>query len=235
MSASGADLSIVIPAYNEAACIRETMTALSRVLSGRGVVHELIVLDNGSTDSTGAILESLRPEIPGLRVIHLKKNVGYGQAILSGLAKAAGGVVGFTCADGEVGPEDIVVLLRVLEAGQLDLCKGKRIGRQDGPLRKLISVGYQLLVGCLFRIHITDINGYPLLLSREAYRRIGAKQADWIVNLDILLRARNNGLRIAEVDVRHLARAGGRSHVRWYHPLLFLWQLLAYWRRQSLP
>jgi hypothetical protein len=120
-------------------------------------------------------------------------------------------------------------MFRVLEASGLDLCKGKRIHRRDGPLRQFISFGYHVIVSLLFRIHITDVNGYPLLMRRENFSALDLRQRNWVFNLEVLHGARRLRLKIAEVDVEHRPRAGGRSHVRWYFPLVFLWQLLVYW------
>lgn len=229
------DLSLVIPAYNEEACIAKTIPAQLAALEAAGIDHEVIVVDNGSTDSTGPMLDALAVDHPALRVLHLTPNHGYGGAIRRGFADARGAVVGFNCADGEVDPNDVAVLYDVLTAGGLDLCKAKRIERQDGIGRALLSVGYQIVVGLAFKVHITDINGYPVLLRRAAYEQLSLTANDWMINIDILYGARAAGLRTGEIDVRHRPRAGGRSHVGWHYPFLFAWQLMAFRRRARQP
>lgn len=199
-------------------------------LAEEDIHYEVVVIDNGSTDRTGEILEDVRRTWPTLRVLHLPENEGYGGAILHGLRQTTGDVIGFTCADGEVGPRDLVALFRVMESGAVDLCKGKRLDRQDGPVRKLFSLGYHFLVAYILHLHTTDVNGYPVLFRREAFDRLGIRETNWIVNIDILFRARSANLRMAEVDVHHLRRAGGQSHVKWYFPILFGWQLISYKR-----
>ena len=227
---TGVDLSVVIPVFNEEACIRGTVVEIVEHLKQCGISHELIAVNNGSTDGTGRILDELRLEQSSLIVVPLAVNDGYGGGILAGWRRSRGRVIGFTCADGEVDANDIVTLFRVLDAGKLDLCKGKRIHRRDGLFRTVISFGYHILVGLLFRIHITDVNGYPVLMRRESLAALDLQQRNWVFNLEVLFGARNLGLTIAEVDVEHRPRAGGRSHVRWYFPFVFLWQLLVYWR-----
>lgn len=225
------DLSIVIPVFNEEACVRGTVVEIIECLSRSGVSHEVVAVNNGSTDGTAGILDQLRSELPTLVVLPLAVNEGYGGGIVAGWRRCRGRVIGFTCADGEVGATDLVTMFRVLEAGALDVCKGKRIHRHDGPFRQFMSFGYHIIVGLLFRIHITDVNGYPLVMRRENLSALDLRQRNWVFNVEVLFGARNLGLTIAEVDVEHRPRAGGRSHVRWYYPFLFLWQLLVYWRR----
>ena len=225
------DLSIVIPVFNEEACVRGTVVEIIECLTRSGISHEVVAVNNGSTDGTARILDQLRSEQPTLVVLPLAVNEGYGGGIVAGWRRCRGRVIGFTCADREVGATDLVTMFRVLEAGGLDLCKGKRTHRRDGPFRQLISFGYHIIVGLLFRIHITDVNGYPVLMRQDSLAALDLRQRNWVFNVEVLFGARNLGLRIAEVDVEHRPRAGGRSHVRWYYPFLFLWQLLVYWRR----
>lgn len=222
------ELSLVVPLYDEEACAARALTELLECLAGSGVAHELVAVDNGSRDRTGAILEELAARWPTLRVLQLRENQGYGGAILDGLSATRGSVVGFTCGDGEVRPGDVVAIYRVLRAGALDLVKAKRIRRRDGFVRQLLSFGYHALVALVFRLHITDVNGYPVLMTRAAYERLAPRARDWIVNVELLWRARRLDLRTAEVDVPHGERLGGRSHVRAWFPLLFLLQLLRF-------
>ena len=225
------DLSIAIPAFNEAACLREVIENLHGTLSNGKMKFELIIVDNGSTDDTPRIATELADRHAEIRVLHLIPNQGYGGAILSGFQEASGEIVGFTCGDGEVGPRDVMRFYEMLRATDLELCKGKRINRQDGLFRKLMSVGYHLLVSVFFKLHTTDINGYPVLIKRGRLLQLSLTRRDWMVNLDLLKEARKARLRTAEVDVMHLPRAGGRSHVRWYFPIVFFLQLLRFWSK----
>lgn len=222
------ELSVVVPIYNEEACARTSIGSLLQVLDASGLDYEVVAVNNGSRDGTAAILAELATRGPRLYVLNMPRNLGYGGGIRAGLDVSRGRVLGFTCSDGEVAPEDVIVLHRVLRAGGVDVVKGKRIGRVDGFVRQLFSFGYHVLVAALFRIHVTDVNGYPLLMTREAYRRISLTAHDWMVNVDLLMGARRQALRTVEVDVSHRPRLGGRSKVRLWFPLLFLWQMLRF-------
>lgn len=222
------ELSVVIPFYNEEACAAEVVEEMVSVLDKEGLDYELLLVNNGSEDRTGELLKGICAERPRLRLIQLKQNRGYGGAILAGLAAAEGRVLGFTCGDGQISPADLVRVYKVLASGQVHFCKAKRVGRQDGLLRQLWSFGYHVLVGILFRVHITDVNGYPVLMERGIFQRMRLKRENWIINVEILLAARRLGVAMAEVDVCHRDRMGGRSHVNWMTPLIFLAELMAF-------
>ena len=229
------DLSVVVPLYDEEACVRASLVALAQTLDDSGLAYELIAVDNGSRDGTAGVLADLAAHHPRLCVVTLADNAGYGGAILAGLAQARGRVLGFTCGDGEVAPDEVVRGYRMLADAPVQLVKGKRIDRVDGTGRRLLSFGYHLAVAAALRAHVTDVNGYPVLMTREAYTRIAPATRDWMINVDLILGTRREGLRMAEFDVRHRPRLGGRSHVRFWFPLLFLWQLVRFRRTMAAP
>lgn len=233
-------LSIAIPFFNEEACAEQVVQGLHQALRWRSWHSELLLVDNGSTDATPGILDRLAAELgaahpwPRVKVLHFEQNRGYGGAIRAGLAASEGAVLGFTCGDGEVSPRDLVRIYRRLAPGKLDVCKGWRVGRMDGYFRLLLSTGYHLVISRLFLTAVQDINGYPMLMRRSAYEQMELRQDDWIINVEILNQVRWRKLSLEEVLIRHLPRAGGRSHVRWYFPLLFAWELVRYrWRVRS--
>src|SRR4030095_15929712 len=88
-----ADLTIVIPAYNEADAIGPVLTALAEAMASSGIRHEIVVVDDGSTDGTGRAAQALLGKIPALRVIEHSENRGYGAALKTGIlaASAPGG------------------------------------------------------------------------------------------------------------------------------------------------
>ncbi len=229
------DLSVSVPLFNEEACTERCITDLLDSLDASGFSYELISINNGSRDRTGEILDKLAAARPTLKPMHLPKNLGYGGGLLEGFNASRGAILGFTCGDGEVSSADLVRIAKVLRSGGLDLVKAKRIGRVDGFLRKCISLGYSMVIGLIANLHVTDINGYPLLFTREAYGKLKIKSTDWLINFEILLRARMCKLRTAEIDVPHLKRVAGRSHVRIWFPLLWLYQLTRFKLSYRMP
>lgn len=109
--------SVIIPARNEEECIEPTVRGLSEKLRERSVPHEIVVVDDGSTDATWSILASLKAEIPELAPVQNKGKHGYGMAIRCGFDSMVGDAVVVTMADASEDPEDICRFWDVLQEG----------------------------------------------------------------------------------------------------------------------
>lgn len=228
----GPAISLVVPFYNERDCAAEAVAELAAALDAVDPSFELLLVENASSDDTRAILRRAAAADGRIRTVELDENIGYGGAVLKGLSLARGERLGFTCGDGEIGPEDTSLVCALAGAPGVDLCKAKRLGRRDGAWRKLLSVGYHFLVGTLFNIHVTDVNGYPVMMTRKVYSRLRLSRADWVFNVEMLLRLRQEGFRMVEVDVTHRPRLGGRSHVGFWTPFVFIAQLLSLFQEE---
>ena len=157
------DLSLVIPCFNEAAVIRDTATRLADEFRQAGVDLELILVDNGSSDTTGEIIRELAHEGWPVVLRTVEVNQGYGHGILTGLDEVRGNFVGFTCADGQVDSRDVLLVYQIAAgAYRLRLAKVRRRFRLDGLARKLVSTVYNLGTNLLFGgLSTLDINGNP--------------------------------------------------------------------------
>jgi dolichol-phosphate mannosyltransferase len=110
-------LSVVIPAHNEEATVGETVESLISALAREGIEHELIVVDDSSTDGTAAVVERLAAEHPQVRCLPSPYRNGFGFAVRAGLEAFEGDAVAIVMADGSDGPEDLVSYSRLLEEG----------------------------------------------------------------------------------------------------------------------
>ena len=122
------ELSIVIPAYNESGGIGPVLTRLASVLAGSGLTHEILVVDDGSSDGTAQAVESLLGTLRNVRLIQHDENRGYGAALKTGIQAAAAPVVAITDADGTYPNERIPELFRVLQTRRADMVVGARTG-----------------------------------------------------------------------------------------------------------
>ena len=209
------DYSIVIPLYNEEACVErsvlEVIHALEEPFAGR---YELILVINGSTDRTGDLCQALAARFTHIKLVCTARNLGYGGGILRGMAEAQGRFCGFMCGDGQVPGEALVRVMRKIAQGPYDLVKVRRISRGDGVARQVQSTVYNMLFRALFRIPCRDINAMPKLLRMDVYQQLALESTDWFIDAEIMIKAHHAGLRIHELPTTYLRRVGGSSVVR---------------------
>lgn len=125
-------LSLIIPVYNEEGAVLETVRRAYHALSDALSSFEIIVVNDGSTDGTSAILQ--RMSLPNLHIVHHLKNLGNSAAIQTGLEHARGVIVATIDADGTYSPENIPALLSSLNRNRADMVVGVRQGMEHGPL-----------------------------------------------------------------------------------------------------
>ena len=211
----GAELSLAMPCYNEAEALKSTATRLVRRFREEGVRLELVMVDNGSTDETGEIIDELVSE--GLPVVKVTVpvNQGYGNGVLKGLEVCTAPWVGFVCADGQVAETEIVRLYKVACAGGPKIAKVRRRFRMDGWNRKLISIAYNALINLMFGgLGSIDINGNPKIFPADAARRMRLSSKDWFLDAEVMIKAKRLKLPVFEMNVLAQMREGGTSNVR---------------------
>ena len=215
--------SIAIPLYNEEECVERCVTELVDALDAAyPQVYELILVVNGSQDRTGEICRQMAQRYGSIRTVGVAHNLGYGGGILQGLSAAEGEFVGFMCGDGQVAPKDLIGAMRTIENGPYDLVKALRVTRGDGWIRRLNSIAYNTLFRLLFGTRTRDINAMPKFWRRSVAPALDLTCTDWFIDAEILIKASHRGLRIYEMPIDYLRRAGGRSVVRLSTVLQFL-------------
>jgi glycosyltransferase involved in cell wall biosynthesis len=204
------ELSLVMPVHDEAGAIEDVVREWRAVLQRLGVRHELIVLDDGSRDGTGAVLDRLAAELPELRVLR-HANRGHGPTILRGYREARGEWVFQSDSDGEIGTGDFEALWA--RRHQHDLIVGRRENRSAPLLRRVITAASRWSVAILFGRGIHDVNVPYRLVRRTALQpMVDSLPADLFApNVILSGLAVRCGLRIAELPVEHRGRRQGRS------------------------
>lgn len=208
-------VSLAIPCYNEEDILRTTVTRLLSAFAARGIALELVLVDNGSRDATGKIIDGMiRSGWPVVKRI-VKVNQGYGWGVLTGLSACRAPLIGYTCADSPVDAEDAVRVYEVAaKARRPMLVKICRRFRMDGAFRRFTSWGYQTLAALLYwDLDVVDINGTPKIFPRESLAplRLGAKGS--ALDLEILIKARRLGMDVLELSVFDRRREAGASKV----------------------
>jgi glycosyltransferase involved in cell wall biosynthesis len=203
------ELSVFFPCFNEEANVEATVTRALTVLRDRDLDRfEVIVVDDGSSDQTGARADELAAQFDEVRVVHHVENQGYGAALRSGFGAAAFPWVFFTDGDGQFDLNEIDSFLA--RADEADVVVGFRHKRADHLGRRVNTWLWGLAVRCLFNLRVRDIDCAFKLLSRDALDRIGPLTASGaVISTELLVGARRAGIPIIEIGVDHYPRRAG--------------------------
>lgn len=220
-------LSLVIPAYNEEAGIAAAIAEADAALAALAADYEVLVVDDGSRDATFAAAAEAARSHPRVRVLRHSENRGYGAALRTGFEAARFDQVAFTDADCQFYLDDLALLLPLAE--QFPVVAGRRLRRQDPWRRRLYSRGYNLLVRALLGTRVSDCDCALKVFRRDALARLLPESRGFFVNAEMLARARQDGLDVAEVGVRHRPRLRGQSTVSLADIPRTLRTLLPFW------
>ncbi len=213
--------SLIIPCYNEASSLPKLLE-LCKDLGARDDM-EVILVDNGSTDNSPQVFADLMPNYPGCRVVRVEVNQGYGYGILMGLRAADGDLLGWTHADLQADPQDILAGLKLFEDNGPDIyVKGKRYGR---PFMDIIfTIGMSIFETLLLGKRFWDINAQPNLFSRSFFEQWSNPPSDFSLDLYVYHAARVAGLRVFRFPVFFGQREHGVSNwnVNWVSKWKFI-------------
>lgn len=210
------DVSFVMPCYNEADVIPYTIPRFVRAFEKEGFRLELVACDNGSTDRTGELIAELaRGGLP-ITPFRVEVNQGYGHGILAALPLCTADWVGIIPADGQIDAEDAVRLYEIARTlKEPALIKVRRRFRMDGAHRSVTSFGYNVTMSALWPgIGSFDVNGSPKLLHRSTIDAMRLTSKDWLLDPEIVVKAKEMGLRVIEVNAFSRMREHGSSHVK---------------------
>jgi glycosyltransferase involved in cell wall biosynthesis len=206
-----ATLSVVMPAYNEAAHIEQSVSEWHDGVVAAVPGAELVVVDDCSTDDTGARLAELARRLPALRVLRSPRNVGHGPALRLALEQCAGEWVFQTDSDRQHTPDDFWALWRVRD--DADFVFGVRDARADGAFRALVSAVMRVVNLAVWQRWVPDANcPFKLMRRRALEPLLAAVPRDAFIPMVMLaILARRGGGRVREVPVRHFARRAGHQ------------------------
>ena len=230
------DISVIIPLYNEAESLPELSAWITRVMQENAFSYEVLMVDDGSTDDSWAVVKSLAGADPHVHGISFRRNYGKSAALFCGFAKAEGDVVITMDADLQDSPDEIPSLVSKIREEGYDVVSGWKQHRQDNPLTKnLPSKLYNATARRITGIKLHDMN-----CGLKAYRKEVVKDIEVYGEMHryIPYLAKNAGYgKIGEIPVHHQKRKYGKSKfgmnrfVNGFLDLLSLWFLSTFGRK----
>ncbi len=203
-------LSVVIPFYNEEKNIVKVLTEIAEALTRSTIPFEFICVNNGSHDKTGTILKTITR--PPVTIVTVEKNLGYGWGVIKGLGAASKDWITIVSGDGQVDPEDIVKAYDVMTSTAADLVKPRRIRRDDGLYRRVVSHMYNAIMKIAFALPGWDFNAPPKIIKKDLLKKISLESKNSFFDPELLIKAKSLGAKIVEVQVTYRERIEGRGH-----------------------
>ena len=202
-------LSVILPAHNEEQVIAETVSSVCETLAGWTQDFEVIVVNDGSIDQTGAILSGLTQLEPHLRIVTHPVNQGYGAALVSGFEAVSKELAFFMDSDGQFDIRDLEKFFPYL--ADYDAVIGYRIQRQDTWIRKLNAWGWKQVVRVVLGVHVRDLDCAFKLYRAEFLQHHHFETRGAMINAEMLYKFIHDGYTFKEVGVHHLPRQGGQA------------------------
>jgi glycosyltransferase involved in cell wall biosynthesis len=232
-------ISVFFPAYNDAGTIPSMVVSTDMTLRELTDDYEIIVVNDGSADNTADVLEELKGSYPCLRVIHHRKNRGYGGALRSGFASAKKDLVFYTDGDAQYDPREMKLLVEAL-APDVDVVNGYKISRSDPLHRIVIGKVYHWTVKTMFGLKVRDTDCDFRLFRRRVFDKVKLERNSGVICVEMMKKVQDAGFNIAQVPVNHYHRVYGRSQFFNFRrvfrvglDLIDLWRELVLFKRED--
>jgi glycosyltransferase involved in cell wall biosynthesis len=202
-------ISLVLPAYNEADNIEAMAAEAAPALESVTDDYEIIVVDDGSKDGTGAVTRQVMEHYPHVRLIQHPVNQGFGAAVFTGFTNAQKEWIFYTDADRQFVLSELEHFVPLMD--RADLIAGYRAPRRDPFLRVLYGKGWSMLCTLLFGYTVRDVDCGFKLFRREIIEELAPKirSRGATFSIEWLVRAKRAGYRFVEIPVSHRPRVAG--------------------------
>lgn len=203
-------ITVFFPAYNDSATIGNLVENALDVLPQLTEDFEILVINDGSTDETANVLNSLAKQSKNVRVVHHEINLGYGGALRSGFANASKDLVFYTDGDGQYDVREILRLFPLMKE-DVDVVNGYKLKRSDNIYRIIIGKLYGKMARLLFGLPIRDVDCDFRLIRRAALQKISLNESSGVICVELVGKLAKSGAIFAETPVNHFPRLHGSS------------------------
>ena len=202
-------LTVVLPCFNEAGNVAQAIQGAAWAAASNADEHQIVVVDDGSTDGTREIAEDVARSLPSVRVVQHEQNRGYGAALVSGIRAASMPWVLLTDSDLQFDLDQIAEFVPYTR--EADVLWGWRIDRQDPLHRRINAAAWNRLVRGTFDVGVRDVDCAFKLIRRDVVKDLPLTSNGAMISTELLVRATRNGARVHELGVEHLPRLAGDS------------------------
>jgi glycosyltransferase involved in cell wall biosynthesis len=212
------ELSIVIPAYNEAENIEKTVSEARKAGKSYFDGYEVIVVDDASGDDTSNIVKNISKKDKNVFVLTHKENKGKAAVLNTGFQKAKGKYIFYTDADNQYNMERIKDLKKLISTA--DIVSGYRKNKAISIFRKFASDFYNLMARVFLGIKARDIECAFKLFKSEVFKKIKIESEHFMVETEILAKAARMNFKIVDFPLCHYPRSGGKTSIRFFKDTL---------------
>lgn len=222
--------SVIIPARNESSNVGPICEAFARLMRIDSTVSEIIFVDDHSVDGTLDQVRLSSATVHLVRSVILKDERGKGAAIRTGFGLARSEIVVMMDGDQQYSPLDIPRLLEPILAGYADLVIGKGVDHTNSIVRRIFSRSYRVIFAHMFGLQFSNPNEGLKAIIKSKFDKLEVIANGFEFDIELLVKAKMNGLRIRETPIERRERVGGKSKVhvlpttfRFFYRMLMLW------------
>ena len=205
------NISVILPCYNEEKNIAKQISSVNSVLNKITDDYEIIVVNDGSTDDSKALLEQLAQENNKIKVVSHEKNLCYGATLKDGFKHAIKDLIFYTSMDNQYDFSQINTFLKYIDNN--DIVIGYRVKRNDPLHRIFVAKVYNLTIRILFGLAVRDIDCAFKLFKKDVIQNLNIQSRYSFIDAEILIKAQRAGYPIKELAVKHYPRIWGSSTV----------------------
>lgn len=203
-------ISVFFPCYNDAESIKRLVEDAFLILKKLTPDYEIIVVDDGSTDSSRQVLKKLSLRHHRLKLVFHERNLGYGGALRTGFKTATKELVFYTDGDGQYDVKELPILLSLMTK-DVDFINGIKMSRHDPTYRIFIGNLYSFVARWLFFLKTYDVDCDFRLIRQELLKKLDLKSNSGSICVELVKKAQRAGGKFRQVSVHHRERKWGQS------------------------